>query len=166
MSFSILVDLYKMFLHNNWSTLDTVLTPDSEDANCLPAALGDGVKDILAYMALSREIPEKIRREHLPTLAALVDFYQVARAIMVRFASIPKMPIRKEIEKMLRYNAFQELSWAISHMEVEEINGLLEYIVTKTDSIDVRVSLAVICRLYDGQMLSREALLLTLANYC
>ena len=65
---------------------------------------------------------------------------------------------------MLRHNALTEVNWMISRMSLEEINGLINYLVEEEVSIDVRICISLTLKIYDEKMASRKSMLLLLAN--
>ena len=166
-NFRLIIGLPKMFTNGEWETIDTILTTGLEKyrgPNDLVLALGDGVKQMLTLMAVSKDMPEKIRRRHLPKLIATANFCDFFELMRFEFDTVIKAPVREEIKKMLRHNALTEVNWMISRMSLEEINGLINYLVEEEVSIDVRICISLTLKIYDEKMASRKSMLLLLAN--
>lgn len=160
-----LVGISEMFRNGNWKTIDEALSLESEDGTeNIDAIGGDGVRQILAYMAVSK-MPSYIIRKHLGELSMFIDFASFIRLMSVRLASVYCAPVDKRMEKLLRINALTpELKYRISKMTIEEINGVLNYLRENFLALNANIGIAIIERIYDGAMIPRESLLFILAS--
>lgn len=167
--YALLVEADKMFLNKNYSTIDAALTPDTESPiGSTDLVLGDGVKNLLAYIAVHRDFPEEILQKHFAKLAASTNFFDFARIVRVKLASmtLSKVPVRPNIEKMFRYGALPDLTYAISKMSAEELAGLLDYAIDDIKSIDSKLSIAIMSQIYTLKMIPRETFLFAMAVCC
>lgn len=159
-----LVDVPKIFRNKNWKTIDEALSFESEnDSEGIKAIDGDGTRQILAYMAVSK-MPSNIVRKHLSKLAFFTNFSSFINLMSVRLSSVYCAPVDKRMERLLRINTLTPgLKYHISKMTVEEINGILNYLRENFRALSVDIGLAIIERIYDEVMIPRESLLLILS---
>ena len=163
-NFHILVDPDKFFLNEDWATIEEVLKPEGEDPNQLTAIMGDKISEFMVFMAVSERMPERIKRKSLAQLAVFIDFQQFARIIRVKFAALQKKPPSETFKRLMRTGRFlPELKYLIANLTLDEMNGLINHILMNETKVNIGVGLAIIERLYDGNMVSKSDLLMILA---
>ena len=156
-----------MFEKEEWEIIDAALTPDiKEVGNIVSAAVGNDTKYILIYMAMYKNTPSWLIEKHLLRFVSAVDFYDFMKSVRLSFAHLPKVPIHANTERMFYYNAVHELEQIISKMPVDEIHGLLDFLVTRRISISLGAFRALVMKLYEIELFPRRMLLLTLAAHC
>ena len=116
-NFAMLVEPYRMFVKKEWDIIDEVLTPDTPQGDgIITVEVGNAARDILVYMAVCNDIPDEMVEKYLPILAPSANFYNFARALLVKFSHLSVEPLRRNTEKLFQYNAWTEIEHAVSVM--------------------------------------------------
>lgn len=153
-----------MFYNGNWSTIEAALDPEIEVGDSGVVIIpSESARPTLMWMAVSR-MPEEMKRKYLPGLSTCVNFHVFAKMMRVKLADIYSAPVSTDLERMIQYGLpVPELIYRIHRMTIEEINGLINWFVEKQVVTDVRITSAIILRIYDEHTIPHETLLLTLA---
>lgn len=166
-NFAMLVDPYKMFVKKEWDIIDEALAPDMpQNDNIVAVAAGNAARNILVYMAVCNDIPDEMIEKYLPILAPSANFYNFARALLVKFSHLSVDPLGRNTEKLFQYNAWAEIEHAVSVMSIDEIHSLVKFIVDRSINIQLKTFLTLIKRIYSKNMIGKETLLLMLAGCC